>query len=160
MLLMFPLAACSGGSEVLPDPHLAPVAVRAGVYTRISSDPSGQRAGVERQRANCEEYCLTRGWQVAELFEDNDYSASSGRRRPAYERMLAAVESRRIDAIVTWHNDRLHRSPRELEAFIDLVERTGVRLAVVTGGDYDLTTPDGRLSARIVGAVARMDRQV
>jgi site-specific DNA recombinase len=25
----------------------------------------------------------------------------------------------------------------------------------VTGGDYDLTTPDGRLSARIVGAVAR-----
>ena len=26
---------------------------------------------------------------------------------------------------------------------------------MVTGGDYDLTTPDGRLSARIVGAVAR-----
>ena len=48
----------------------------------------------------------------------------------AYERMLAAVESGSIDAIVTWHNDRLHRSPRELEAFIDLVERSRVRLAV------------------------------
>ena len=68
--------------------------------------------------------------------------------------MLAAVESASIDAIVTWHNDRLHRSPKELEAFIDLVERSRVRLVVVTGG-YDLTTPDGRLSARIVGAVAR-----
>jgi DNA invertase Pin-like site-specific DNA recombinase len=144
---------------VLAHPHLAPAAVRAGVYTRISSDPSGQRAGVERQRADCEEYCVTRGWQVAQLFEDNDYSASSGRRRPAYERMLGAVESRRIDAIVTWHNDRLHRSPSELEAFIDLVERTGVRLAVVTGGDYDLMTPDGRLSARIVGAVARKESE-
>jgi site-specific DNA recombinase len=73
--------------------------------------------------------------------------------------MLVAVEARRVDAIVTWHNDRLHRSPRELEAFIDLVERTGVRLAVVTGGDYDLTTPDGRLSARIVGAVARKESE-
>ncbi len=67
---------------MLPHPHLAPAVVRAGVYTRISSDPSGQRAGVERQRVDCEEYCLTRDWQVAELFEDNDYSASSGRRRP------------------------------------------------------------------------------
>ena len=28
--------------------------VRAGIYTRISSDPSGQRAGVERQRIDCE----------------------------------------------------------------------------------------------------------
>lgn len=37
------------------------------------------------------------------------------------ERMLAAIESRWVDAIATWHNDRLHRSPRELEAFIDLV---------------------------------------
>ncbi len=69
---------------MLAEPRLASVAVRAGVYTRISSDPSGQRAGVERQRAECEEYCLTRGWQVAELFEDNEYSASNGRRRPAY----------------------------------------------------------------------------
>jgi hypothetical protein len=29
----------------------------------------------------------------------------------------------------------------------------------VTGGDYDLTTPDGRLSARIVGAVARKESE-
>jgi hypothetical protein len=129
---------------LLAHPHPAPGAVRAGVYTRIFSDPSGQRAGVERQRADCEEYCLTRGGRIAELFEDNDYSASSGKRRPAHERMLAAVESRRVDGIVTWHNDRLHRAPRELEAFIDLVERTRVRLALVTGGDYDLTTRDGR----------------
>ena len=134
-------------------------AVKAGVYTRISSDPSGQRAGVERQRADCEAHCLARGWDVVEVFCDNDASAYGRKPRRACERMLAAVESGRIDAIVTWHNDRLHRSPKELEAFIDLVERSRVRLAVVTGGDYDLTTPDGRLSARIVGAVARKESE-
>ena len=115
-------------------------AVKAGVYTRISWDPSGQRAGVERQRADCEEHCLARGWDVVEVFCDNDASAYGRKPRRAYERMLAAVESGSIDAIVTWHNDRLHPSPKELEAFIDLVERSRV---------------DGRLSARIVGAVAR-----
>jgi len=117
-------------------------AVRAGVYTRISSDPSGQRAGVERQRADCEAY-LARGWKVTEVFCDNDASAYGTKARRAYERMLGAVESGSIDAIVTWHNDRLHRSPRELKAFIDLVERSRVHLAVVTGGDYDLTTRTG-----------------
>ena len=117
------------------DSQHARLAVRAGIYTRISSDPSGQRAGVERQRVDCEAYCLARSWRVAGLFEDNDSSASSGKPRRAYARMLAAVESGSVDAIVTWHNDRPHRSPKELETFIDLVERSGVRLAVVTGGD-------------------------
>ncbi len=108
--------------------------VHATIYTRISSDPSDQRAGVERQRADCEALCVARGWEVGEVHEDNDCSAYGRKPRRAYERMLAAVESGAVDAIVTWHNDRLHRSPQELEAFIDLVERTGVRLAVVTGG--------------------------
>lgn len=140
-------------------PKQSSPAVKAGVYTRISSDPSGQRAGVDRQRADCEAHCQNRGWEVVEVFCDNDASAYGRKPRRAYERMLAAAESGTIDAIVTWHNDRLHRSPKELEAFIDLVERSRVRLAVVTGGDYDLTTPDGRLSARIVGAVARKESE-
>ena len=53
-------------------------AVKAGVYTRISSDPSGQRAGVERQRADCEAHCLARGWDVVEVFCDNDAPARRG----------------------------------------------------------------------------------
>ncbi len=133
--------------------------VRAGVYTRISWDPAGQRAGVKRQRVDCEALCQSRGWKVTHYLEDNDRSAYSGRPRRAYEQLLRATEAGEIDAVVTWHNDRLHRSPKELEAFIDLVERTGVKVAVVTGGDYDLTTADGRLAARIVGAVARKESE-
>ncbi len=62
--------------------------VRAGIYTRISWDPDGQRAGVERQRLDCEALCADRGWDIAQYFEDNDRSAYSGKRRPSYERML------------------------------------------------------------------------
>jgi site-specific DNA recombinase len=57
--------------------------------------------------------------------------------------------------LVCWHPDRLHRSPRELEDFIDVVEASGAAVATVKAGDYDLSTATGRMSARIVGAVAR-----
>lgn len=140
-------------------PNQTSPVVRAGIYTRISWDPAGQRAGVERQRVDCEALCTDRGWEIAQYFEDNDRSAYNGKRRAAYERLLIAVDEGRLDAVVTWHNDRLHRSPRELETFIDLVERSGVRVAVVSGGDYDLTTPEGRFTARIVGAVARKESE-
>ena len=54
--------------------------VRAGIYTRISSDPSGQRAGVERQRVDCEALCVARGWESAESAgaEGADNWATSG----------------------------------------------------------------------------------
>ena len=59
-----------------------------------------------------------------------------------------------IDAVVVWHTDRLHRSPRELEDFVTLIEVTGAKVVSVTGGDYDLDTSDGRFKARIMGSVA------
>ena len=46
--------------------------VRAGIYTRISWDPAGQRAGVQRQRRDCEALCASRHWKIAQYFEDND----------------------------------------------------------------------------------------
>ena len=44
--------------------------IRAGIYTRISWDPDGQRAGVERQRLDCEALCRSRGWEIARYLED------------------------------------------------------------------------------------------
>jgi DNA invertase Pin-like site-specific DNA recombinase len=59
-----------------------------------------------------------------------------------------------VQAVVAYHEDRLHRHPRELEDFIELADARRVKLATVTG-DVDLSTDDGRMRARIMGAVAR-----
>jgi DNA invertase Pin-like site-specific DNA recombinase len=93
-----------------------------------------------------------------DTFVDNDVSAYSGRRRPEYERMLEAVQARRIDAIVCWHVDRLTRRPAELEGLIDLCNAHNVALATVTG-DIDLATPMGRMIARTVGNFARYESE-
>jgi DNA invertase Pin-like site-specific DNA recombinase len=100
-----------------------------------------------------------RGWTVAGIYVDDDRSAYNGRRRPAYEELLTQLRAGAFDAIVAWHPDRLHRSPRELEDFIDLVEASQIAVATVQAGEYDLGSASGRMTARVVGAVARAESE-
>ena len=66
--------------------------------------------------------------------------------------MLAAVQTGKIDTILAWHPDRLHRSPVELEEFITLVEKHGVTVHTAQAGQWDLVAPRaGRLVARQLG---------
>jgi site-specific DNA recombinase len=127
------------------------------LYVRISQDREGAGLGVARQLKDCEALCERLGWKVAGVYTDNDVSASTGKRRPEYERLLADLASARGTAIVAWHPDRLHRSPRELETFIDVVEKAKATVATVRAGDLDLSTPSGRAVARTLGAWARYE---
>lgn len=129
------------------------------LYARISSDPNRDELGVRRQERECRDLADRLGWTIAEVHIDDDRSAYSGRPRPAYVAMLDAVRDGRVGAIVAWHPDRLHRSPRELEDFIDLIETSGTKVATVQAGRYDLSTPSGRMTARVVGAVARHESE-
>jgi len=129
----------------------------AAVYLRQSLDRTGEAVAVARQREDCTQLCRSKGWRPLE-FIDNDVSASSGKKRPAYEKMLAAIEAGEVGAVVAWDLDRLHRRPVELEAFIDLADRHRLALATVSG-DVDLSTPQGRLVARLKGSVAKHEME-
>ncbi len=129
---------------------------RAGVYVRISSDPDGTALGVERQKADCKDLVADKGWLVAGVYEDNDVSATRGKPRPAYQRLLADIRSQKIDAVVVWDLDRLHRRPVELEEFLDLAKAHSLSLASV-GGDADLGTEQGVLIAGIKAQVGRYE---
>lgn len=114
--------------------------------------------GVERQIADCEALAARKGWPVVGHYVDNDVSAYSGRYRPEYRRLLEDIKDGVVDGVLVWQLDRLHRHPRELEEFFDVVAAAGIaeNLATVTG-EYDLSSGEGRLMARIVGAVARKE---
>ena len=131
---------------------------QAAVYARISSDPNDTALGVKRQLKDCLALAERKGWPVAETFIDNDVSATSGKPRPQYLRMMTALAEGRLDALVCWDVDRLTRTPRELEDVVDLAERRGVALASV-GGEIDLATPQGRLTARIKASVAKHETE-
>lgn len=131
----------------------------AAIYARISKDRDGSENGVRRQVDECMSWAKAHHVTVSETYIDNDISATSGKRRPEYERMCADIHQRRRDGVIAWHLDRLHRNPIELEQFIILIESTGADVRTVTGGDYDLSTSDGRAMARVVGAFARKESE-
>lgn len=128
--------------------------VTAGIYTRLSLDKHGSGLAVQRQEDACRTLAESRSWNVAEVYTDNDVSASSGKPRPEYQRLLANLESGKIDAVVVYAWDRLARRMSDLVAFIDLQKRIGFDVAQVTG-DVDLSSAAGRQTAYILGSVAQ-----
>lgn len=128
---------------------------RAVIYARISRDRTGAGLGVATQTKDCQLLADHLGWTVVATHDDNDLSAYTGKPRPGYAALLADVRAGRVDAVLAWHEDRLHRSPRELEDYIDACEPRATQTRFVRAGELDLTTASGRMTARIRGAVAR-----
>ena len=96
------------------------------------------------------------GWQVIDVYDDNDSSAFDQRKpREHWLRLQGDIASGRIDAIIAAHTDRLYRRVRELEDLIDFVNHHGVAIKTVMAGDLDLSTSAGRQVARHLGAAAQ-----
>lgn len=121
------------------------------IYARISKDAEDRQAGVERQEADCRALAARLGLTVDEVFIDNDISAStlSKKKRPRFEEMMILAEGGRIGTILAYSNSRLTRRPLELERLISAHDRTGVEFRTVVSGNDDLSTADGRMTARI-----------
>ncbi|WP_438491704.1 recombinase family protein [Streptomyces asiaticus] len=134
------------------------MAIRAAIYVRISQDRGGAGLGIARQEEDCRALCARKGWEVVDVYPDNDVSAYSGAPRPKWQELLEDINEGMVNAVVCWHVDRLTRSPRELEDVIDLADRHGLELATVSG-EIDLATPTGRMIARMLGAAARHEAE-
>jgi len=118
--------------------------VNAVIYARISSDPTGMEAGVTRQLKECRLLATRLGFEVDEELVDNDISATNGKRRPQFERLLTM----RPSVVIVWHQDRLLRLTKDLERVIEF----DVPIYTVMSGSLDLSTPAGRAVARTIAA--------
>jgi site-specific DNA recombinase len=132
------------------------------IYCRISRDRDGTGLGVERQEADCRALADRLGLTVGadSLYVDNDISAYSGKRRPAYEKMMDLAEAGKIGVILAYSTSRLTRQHREFLRLIDAYKQHGVRIHTVSSGQDDLSTADGRHIAWILATnnVAESER--
>jgi len=129
--------------------------VCAAIYARISSDQDGTALGVTRQLEDCRALAKKLDWTVAEEYVDNDISAYTGKKRPAYQRMLDDLAGGERDAVIAYHLDRLTRRPIELEHFVEVATTARVtHVRFVSGGDFDLVSGDGLMVMRMLAAVA------
>ena len=129
--------------------------MRVAVYARISDDSEGKGLGVARQEQDARTIADLRGWDVAQVYVDNDVSAFNTKVfRHEFERMLDDLAAGTVDGCVVYDLDRFARQPADLERAIKIFdERPGMAFATVQG-DIDLSSPDGRTMARVMVAFA------
>ena len=121
-------------------------------YLRISS--TDDALGVQRQYDDVARLASTLDVHIAAWYVDNDRSAFRGKMRPDYRRMIEALSATGAATfLLSWHSDRITRTPSELEALIVLVEqrrqsRHKLRISTLHTGEMDLNTAGGRAMAR------------
>jgi site-specific DNA recombinase len=121
---------------------LAEARLRAGVYARLS-ETYDDAESVPTQLERGTEHAQRRGWQVVAVFKDDGYSAFKEITRDSFGELIAGIEAGRIDVVVVRDIDRLTRNLTDWNAFEKACVRHGVRLSAYTGGDLDLSTPEG-----------------
>lgn len=127
---------------------------RVGVYTRISQDREDRGLGVERQEDACRQDAERRGWEVVQVYRDNNISGSKRLKRPAYEQMLADAAAGRINALIAYDSARVTRDLREWAEFLEFVNKHALPVGFVTGDTGDITSAYGGMLASIVSVIA------
>ena len=124
--------------------------LRAALYARVST-LNGQDVGLQLDELR--QVAAQRGWSVVEVFCDEGVSGAKTA-RPELDRMLAQAREGRFDLVAIWKLDRLARSVAHLLQIADSLNAWGVGLVSVRDAHVDTTTPAGRFTLQILGAVA------
>lgn len=132
--------------------------IRTALYARVSKDSEGSGLGVARQQETCRALSIAKGWDVDDdwVLVENDTSASVAKKRPQFERLIRAMESGEVKAVIAYRLDRLVRRLDDLARLIDIARQHNVLVATVSG-DLDLSTAQGRGFATLIGAVSAME---
>ncbi|MBI4260595.1 MAG: recombinase family protein [Actinobacteria bacterium] len=131
--------------------------VRAAIYTRVSTlNEKGTETSTARQERACRAFCEARGWEVARVFTDSGRSAFTGRDRPGWLALEAAVDAREADAVVVFAISRAARNTLRLLRFKELCDGRGAAFESVSepiGGEY------GPVLLAILASLAQLESQ-
>ncbi|MFF3875683.1 recombinase family protein [Streptomyces sp. NPDC001978] len=139
---------------------------RVVIYARISDDREGRQNGVTRQETQCRKLAERNGDQVVKVFVDDDRSAYSGKLRPDYASMIKYLEAGNADGVLALAPTRLYRrlyEPKTRQDYLhfhDLVQRLSLHVQTVKAGRFDLSTADGRKSARDAASQAQYESEL
>ena len=138
--------------------------LRCAIYTRVSSDAGLEQDfnSLDNQREAAEAYVRSQaheGWTLLrDRYDDGGFSGGS-MERPALQKLLADVQTGRIDAIVVYKVDRLTRSLADFAKLVELFDARGVSFVSVTQA-FNTTTSMGRLTLNVLLSFAQFEREV
>ena len=139
-------------------------ALRCAIYTRVSTEHGLEQEfnSLDSQREASEAYIKSQaheGWRcLPARYDDGGFSGGS-MERPALQRLLGEIRSRRIDVIVVYKVDRLTRSLTDFAKLVELFDAHGVSFVSVTQA-FNTTTSMGRLTLNVLLSFAQFEREV
>lgn len=116
--------------------------LRAALYARLSETYDAAES-VPTQLANGDRHAQRRGWHVVARFKDDGYSAFKEITRDDFVNLIEAIERDEIDVVIIRDVDRLTRNLTDWNRFEKAAVEHRVILSAYTGGDLDLSTPEG-----------------
>jgi DNA invertase Pin-like site-specific DNA recombinase len=138
--------------------------LRCAIYTRKSSEEGLEQEfnSLDAQREACEAYVTSQkheGWTVLPaLYDDGAYSGGT-MDRPALQRMLEDIRTRKIDVVVVYKVDRLTRSLADFAKIVEVFDAHGVSFVSVTQA-FNTTSSMGRLTLNVLLSFAQFEREV
>lgn len=122
------------------------------IYVRVSSKSQDQRS----QLSDLEKWAST---QDCEVVWYRDKFSGKTMDRPAWNKLVTAMESGKVSKVVCWRLDRLGRTAKGLTALFD--DLTAGKIGLFSLRDcLDLSTPAGRLMANVLASVAAYETEV
>lgn len=137
----------------------APAPTRVVTYFRVSTQEQGDSgAGLEAQTAKVQREAEARGWEIVETCTDVA-SGKSMKRRPELARALLALSAGHADVLVVAKLDRLSRSMLDFASIVARSQAEGWGIVALDIG-VDTSTPNGKLVANIIMAMAEWEREL
>lgn len=127
---------------------------RCAIYVRLSKEDEEKQAeseSIQNQKSILIRYAVEQGWDIFELYCDEDYSGAD-RHRPDFNRMLADAQAGRFQILLCKSQSRFTRDMELVEKYLHgLFPRWGIRfIAVADNAD---TAVRGNKKARQINGL-------
>ncbi|MBE7506941.1 MAG: recombinase family protein [Planctomycetia bacterium] len=138
--------------------------IRCAIYTRKSTEEGLEQEfnSLDAQREAGEAFIASQkaeGWvALPERYDDGGFTGANIE-RPALKRLMADVETGRIDCIVVYKVDRLSRSLLDFARLMETFEKYRISFVSVTQ-QFNTTHSMGRLTLNILLSFAQFEREI
>ena len=130
--------------------------MRTALYARVSTSDKGQDP--EMQLRELREHCERRGFTIAGEYVDVGVSGAKDS-RPELNKLMLDAAKRKFDAVVVWRFDRFARSVSHLLRALETFRSVGIEFVSFSEA-IDTSTPVGKMTFTVLGAVAELERSL
>lgn len=132
--------------------------MKVAIYCRLSEEDRNKQSenddsgSIQNQKAMLMQYAAEQGWELYNIYSDDDY-AGADRRRPEFNRLLKDAEARKFDIILCKTQSRFTRELELVEKYIHgLFPIWGIRFISIVD-NADTANKGNKKSRQINGLV-------